>query len=278
MAVVLITGCGSGFGLLSALRFARAGEVVVAGVRDARRAEALRDAQAAEGLAVEVIELDVGEPASVEAGVARVLAEHGRIDVLVNNAGRGMSGPVEETTDADARSLFDTNLLGPLRMVRAVLPSMRARRSGVVVQVSSIAGRVSAPFAGIYSATKFALEAMSESLHYEVRPFGVRVVIVEPGSFPTGFDERRRHVGPGDGSPYGPLHRRWEEASARLPGREQTADPDAVAAAIHRAATRPDHPLRCLVGADAELIDGLRRSLDDAAFEHTVRQALDFWE
>lgn len=279
VGVALITGCSSGFGLLSALHFARAGEAVVAGVRDLSDGEPLSAARAAEGLDLRVLALDVTDATSVERAVAQALEWHGRIDVLVNNAGYGLSGAVEETTDADARALFDTNLFGPLRLLRAVLPGMRAQHSGVVVQVSSIAGRVSAPFAGVYSATKFALEAVSESLHYELRPFGIRVAIIEPGTYATGFRHNRRAAGSsGDSSPYSAVRQRWEVAAAGLPGRDQPGDPALVAAAVYDAATRCDHPLRRLVGADAELIAALRHDLDDDEFERTVRSALDFWD
>jgi NAD(P)-dependent dehydrogenase (short-subunit alcohol dehydrogenase family) len=156
---------------------------------------------------------------------------------------------------------------------------MREQGSGVVVNVSSIGGRVASPFAGIYSATKYALEAVSEALHYELGPFGIRVAVVEPGGYPTPFDANRRLADANDASPYADLRRRWEEAYGNLPGREgPPPDPDDVARAIRAVATDPDAPLRTLVGADAELIGGLRRDLDDAQFEHTIRSALDFWE
>ncbi len=278
MAVALISGCSSGFGLSSALHFARAGETVVAGMRDPGRGSALVEACRPEGLDVEVVPLDVRDTASVDAAVSGALETHGRIDVLVNNAGQGLSGAIEDTEELEARALFETNVFGPMRLLRAVLPSMRANGTGVVVNVSSIAGRVSAPFAGVYSATKFALEALSEALHYEVRPFGVRVAIIEPGTFATGFAGNRWVAGADGKSPYAGVQRRWEAATADLPGREQPGDPTSVAAAVYEAATRSDHPLRRLVGADAELLGALRHDLDDAAFEHTVRAALDFWE
>lgn len=278
MAVVLITGCSSGFGLLTAVHFARAGHTVVATVRDPEGATALRAAAEDEGLPIGVAALDVTDPVSVDRAVAGVLEAHGRIDVAVNNAGISLRAAVEDTSDTDARRVLETNVLGPLRVVRAVLPAMRARRHGVIVNVSSVAGKVAQPFAGMYSATKFALEAMSEALHYEVRPFGVRVVIVEPGHFLTRLDDNRLVAHPDGESPYAGLRHRWEVAAAGLPGRGQPGDPASVAVAIYEAATTPDHPLRRLVGADAELIATLRRDLDDATFERTVRTALDLWD
>ncbi|CAN5810152.1 oxidoreductase [soil metagenome] len=278
MAVCLITGCSSGFGLATALHFARAGETVVAGVRHVARATELEHWCAREGLAVDVVTLYVDDEASVTRAVAGVVDAHGRLDVLVNNAGIGLSGAIEESTDADVRQLFETNVFGPLRLLRSVLAVMRHQGGGVVVNISSLSGVVSAPFSGVYSATKFAVEALSEALHYEVRPFGIRVAIVEPGRFAiTAFNDNRLVAGP-DASPYSERRHRWDAAMERLPGRDQPAEADAVALAVYEAATRADHPLRRLVGADAELVAGLRRDLDDASFEHTVRTALDFWD
>lgn len=278
MAVVLITGCSSGFGLLTALHFARAGHTVVATVRDPDSAPVLRAASDEEDLDIEVVPLDVTDPGSIERAVAGTLEAHGAIDVVVNNAGISLRGAVEDTSVGDARRVLETNVLGPLQVIRAVLPAMRARRQGVIVNVSSVAGKVAQPFGGMYSASKFALEGLSEALHYEVRPFGVRVVIVEPGHFGTCLGDNRLVADPDGVSAYAELRRRWEVAAARLPGRSQPGDPASVAVAIYEAATTPDHPLRRLVGADAELIASLRRDLDDESFERTVRAALDFWD
>ena len=281
MAVVLITGCSSGFGLLTALHFARQGETVIAGVRRPSTARELRRRRDEERLSFDIVGLDVTDEASVAAAVSGVLEAQGRIDVLVNNAGVGSHGAIEDTSPEVVQAVFDTNVFGPLRLLRAVLPVMRSQGQGVVVNMSSLAGRVSAPFAGIYSATKFALEALSECLHYEVAPFGIRVALIEPGAFVTAFAENRLEPGAHGNnvaSPYARTLRRWEEASARLPGRNDGGDPAEVAAAVYEAATQPDHPLRRLVGADAELIATLHHDLEDAAFEHTVRTALDFWD
>lgn len=276
MGVVLVTGASRGVGSATALQFARMGHTVVAGVRDPRA-----DAQlgaGTDGLTLEVAILDVTDPGSIEATVDGVLDRHGSLDVVINNAGIGLWGAVEDSTDAEVRLVFETNVFGPLRVCRAVLPAMRRQGAGVIVNVSSIAGRVSAPFSGVYSATKFALEALSEALHYEARPFGVRVAIIEPGVVATGFNDHRLVADPDHVSAYDGLRGRWEAAAARLPGRDHPADPSTVATAVYRAATDPQHPLRRLVGADAELIARLRHDLDDAGFERTVRTALDFWE
>ncbi|HUF33397.1 MAG TPA: SDR family oxidoreductase [Acidimicrobiales bacterium] len=278
MAVALITGCSSGFGLLAALHGARQGHTVVATMRDASCAGELEAARDDEGLDLRIVALDVTSDASVAAAVDGVVSDLGRIDVLVNNAGLGIRGAVEEVDVAQAEAVFATNVFGVLRVTKAVLPVMRDAGSGVIVNVSSIAGRVSPPFGGIYGASKYALEAVSEALHYEVHPFGIRVAVVEPGSFPTRFDDNRQ-VADADGSPYDELRARWDAAYGNVPGREGgPADPQVVAEAIWEVATDPEAPLRRLVGTDAELLGALRADLDDDAFEQTVRTALDFWD
>lgn len=141
---------------------------------------------------MEWLALDVRDEASVARGVARVIDACGRIDVLVNNAGIGLAGAVEDTAPADLMEQLDTNLLGPLRLLRAVLPHMRARASGRVIQVSSLAGRLAVPFQGAYVASKFALEGLSESLALELRPLGIDVVLIEPGDVRSGFGAARR--------------------------------------------------------------------------------------
>jgi NAD(P)-dependent dehydrogenase (short-subunit alcohol dehydrogenase family) len=278
VAVALVTGCSSGFGLLTALHGTRLGHTVVAAVRRPDRADALCQAADHEGLPIDVVALDVTSEASVAAAVDEAVQRHGSIDVLVNNAGIGIRGAVEDVSVDEAREVFETNVFGVMRVTRAVLPVMRRAGTGVIVNVSSIAGRVSPPFGGVYAASKHAVEALSDALHYEVRPFGVRVAVVEPGSFPTRFDDNRRVAGR-PGSPYAGLQARWDDAYDRVPGREGgPADPHVVAEAIWEVATDPEAPRRRLVGDDAELLGGLWADLDDAAFEHTVRAALDFWD
>ena len=182
MARVLITGCSTGIGRATAVELTARGHEVVA---TARRPESLDGLEVAERLA-----LDVDDAASVQAAVAAA----GTVDVLVNNAGWESAGPVEKADLDEVRAMFETNLLGAARMVQAVLPAMRERGSGTIVNVSSVAGVVAGPLNGFYAASKHALEAMSESLHYEVGHFGVRVVIIEPGAFATAFgDNARRH-------------------------------------------------------------------------------------
>jgi NAD(P)-dependent dehydrogenase (short-subunit alcohol dehydrogenase family) len=279
MAVVLITGCSSGFGMLASLVFARKGDTVYASMRDTAKSAALEEAAAKENLKVNVIQLDVNDERSVQAAVAKVVDAEGRIDVLVNNAGIGHHGPIEETDDGEVREIFETNTFGPLRAIRAVAPAMRAQKAGVIANVSSLAGVVCPPFEGIYSGTKHALEALSEALYYELHPFGVRVLLIEPGGFSTNIENTRRYPKAyGEGSPYAELDQRFEKALTRLPAAAERADPQIVADLIYDAVNDKEPKLRYLVGQDAEMIGGLRRQMDDATFEKTMRQSLDFWD
>ena len=184
--IILITGTSSGFGRGTAETLFRAGHTVYASMRGANgknrdAAEALRK------LGIKTVELDVCDDASVEAGVKTVLAEACKIDVLVNNAGIGSVGVTEAFTAEEAKVVFDTNVIGLLRVTRAVLPSMRQKRDGLVINISSVLGRVTFPFLGIYGASKFAVEALSDSLRYEVSQLGVEVVEVQPSAYPTNF-------------------------------------------------------------------------------------------
>ncbi|MBI1392236.1 MAG: SDR family NAD(P)-dependent oxidoreductase [Alphaproteobacteria bacterium] len=185
---ILITGCSSGFGRLGAEHYARLGAKVFATMRNMPRPEAdeLRKLARDENLDIELIEIDVRDDQQVAKGVARAeKSAGGGIDVLVNNAGLGVTGPVE-LQDMEATMLaFDTNVFGCQRMARAVLPGMRAKKSGQIFQISSQLGRLIVPGAGHYSATKFALEAMGEQMAYELVPHGIDVTIIQPGGYPT---------------------------------------------------------------------------------------------
>jgi NAD(P)-dependent dehydrogenase (short-subunit alcohol dehydrogenase family) len=259
MPVALVTGSSSGIGLATAVHFARHGYEVYAGVRGA--APELTRAIEAEALAIRPVPLDVDHDASVERGVGEVMGQAGRIDVLVNNAGIGGGGALEDVPVDFARAMFETNYFGAIRMIRAVLPGMRARRTGAIVNVSSVAGVVAIAGHGHYSAVKHALEAASEVLAQEVHGFGIRVAIIEPGVVLTPiFSKARRFSDPT--SPYADHVRRLLLFyQKQFPHAAQPAD---VAAAIHVAVTTDTPRLRWLVGDDARrLADGRRRLSDE---------------
>jgi len=183
---ILITGASSGFGRDTAETLFRAGHTVYASMRGTLG----KNREAAEGLrklGLMTVELDVSDDASVEAGIKKVLAEAGKIDVLINNAGIGSAGVTEAFTPEQAKVVFETNVVGLLRVNRAVLPSMRENRDGLIINIGSVLGRVTFPFFGIYGASKFAVEALTDSLRYEVSQLGVEVVEVQPSAYPTNF-------------------------------------------------------------------------------------------
>ncbi len=275
MQNVFITGCSSGFGLLTALLFARRGDRVFATMRDPAKGGELRHAAEAERLPLSLLRLDICDPDSVEAAVR----EAARIDVLVNNAGIECRSSIEDASDADVRRQFDTNVFGTLRVIRAVLPGMRAARRGTIVNVSSIAGLVSRPYGGLYAASKHALEAISEALHFEVAPFGLRVVVIEPGQYGTRLLD---NAFPGGGftpaSPYWERSARFDQALARLRPGGVIGDPQEVAELIHRTVHEERPRLRYLAGADAEMIATAHKQMDFETYERAMRQSLDWFD
>lgn len=185
---VLITGCSSGFGRVGALHYARLGAKVIATMRNMPRpeAESLAAEAAKDKLDLHIVEIDVTSDASVASGTAKALEiAGGRIDTLVNNAGIGITGPVEAQDMAATQLIFDTNVFGIQRMLRALLPQMRAAKGGQIFNISSQLGRVIVPGGGHYSATKFAVEALSEQMAYELVPHGIDVTVIQPGGYPT---------------------------------------------------------------------------------------------
>lgn len=256
----LVTGAGSGIGRATAQVLTDHGHDVVA---TARRPDVLDDLDVALRLP-----LDVTDDESVAACVAAA----GDIDVLVNNAGISETGPLESYPLDVARRMFETNFFGPLRLITALVPAMRERGRGVVVNVTSVEGKVAAPLAGMYCATKHALEAASETLHLEVGHFGVRVVIVEPGYIAPGMKGGRRHGE--DGTPYEELRRQWSGADDTLVGPGGRPAPGLVGEAIAAAVADTTTPLRIPVGADAEMVLAARRQLDDDAFHQSMRELL----
>lgn len=242
----LITGSSKGFGRALAIAALNAGDRVVA---TARHAEALNDLIATAPERSLAVALDVTDRAQVDAAVDAAIASFGAIDVLVNNAGLASVGAVEELDEDQHRSLMDTMYFGPIAMIQAVLPGMRNRRGGTIVQMSSMGGQVSMPGFGAYCGAKFGLEAISEALAAEVAPFGIRVLIVEPGAFATSFGGGRAQTSPDSGhydATVGPQRAAVEGMDGSQPG-----DPDKAAAAILKALDSAAPPLRLALGTDA---------------------------
>lgn len=268
MAVVLISGCRTGIGLATALAFARRGDTVYAGIRDHSRSDALQAAARTVGATISVIELDVTDAGSVSDAVAAVVSSAGRVDVLVNNAGIGYAGPVEEMDAGLARAVFETNFWGPVRLIREVLPHMRGHGGGVIVNISSFTTQIPAlPVVSMYTASKAALSAMTESLRWEVAAQNVRVLAIEPGLFSTGF----YHAGQtrvADRSPYFRLVERVDQMLAD--GVTNGADPGQLAEAIVEAVADPATPTRLVVGEDAiKQIDAFR-AMEPASWDRAM--------
>jgi NAD(P)-dependent dehydrogenase (short-subunit alcohol dehydrogenase family) len=254
---VLVTGAAGAIGMATARVLANRGHSVVA-----------TDISAVNGLeGIQAHVLDVTSDDSV----ARCIDEVGPFDAVVNNAAISGGGPVEAYPLDRIRQMFETNTLGAFRVIQAVLPAWRKRGSGVIVNVSSVSGRVASPLEAAYSASKFALEALTESLHLEVRHFGIRSVLIEPGNIAPGMKASELHKGPAD---YAGLWEQWAGAHTKMTGPSGPPGPELVALAIASAIEDPATPLRVPVGQDAEMILGARRSLGDQAFEDAMRKAV----
>jgi NAD(P)-dependent dehydrogenase (short-subunit alcohol dehydrogenase family) len=255
----LVTGATSGFGRTIVDAALARGDAVVA---TSRQTNGLADLEGDER--VLVTRLDVTDAAEREAAVTAALERFGRIDVLVNNAGRTQVGAVEETTEDELRALFDLHFFAPAALTRLVLPAMRAQGGGAIVQMSSVGGQVTAPGFGAYCATKFALEGLTQTLQEEVEAFGIRTLIVEPGAFRTGLFRPGAAYESAEMPEYadvvGPTRAYVREGDGQQPG-----DPVKAAEAIVAALEADDPPLRLVLGADA--IGNIRRRLESLTTE-----------
>src|ERR1700691_2544509 len=258
MAVVVITRTSTGIGLATAVAFGRAGYDVYAIMRNPDRAPELASVAAKERLPVKVLAMDVDDDASVDKAIAGVLADKGRIDVLVNNAGISVGGSVEELPLSEFRQAMETNYFGALRCIQAVIPGMRERRSGHIVNVSSVAGKLAGPAQGPYTASKWALEALSESLAGEVKPFGIHVSIVEPGVIATAIFGKRREIPANTRYPHERRLNALFDASLKQP-----VSPFVVADKMVEIVRSDTWKLRHPVGPDAEPFLQYRASMSD---------------
>jgi NAD(P)-dependent dehydrogenase (short-subunit alcohol dehydrogenase family) len=266
--VVLITGCSSGIGAATARHLAHLGWTVYA---TARRPETLRDLEAA---GCRALALDVTDEDSMQAAVAAVEADHGAVGVLVNNAGYGQTGAIETVSLDQVRAQFETNVFGLVRMCQLVLPGMRAQRWGKIVNVSSMGGRFTFPGAGHYHASKHAVEAISDALRFEVRAFGVDVIVVEPGIILTGFGEHARPGAKGDG-PYADfdaaVKTAYVETYEKGLLRRLGGPPETVARRIAKAITASRPRARYTVTASARALIAQKAVLPDAGWDAVMR-------
>jgi NAD(P)-dependent dehydrogenase (short-subunit alcohol dehydrogenase family) len=261
MAVVLVTGCSTGIGLDAALAFARRGDTTYASMRDLAKATTLRERAAADGLDIEVMQLDVTDGESVAAAIGSIESRHGAIDVLVNNAGIGSSGPIELIDLDKAMAVYDTNVWGAVRAIRAVLPAMRAKGAGVIINVTSVASRVpGTQYGGFYSSSKHALGTLSEALAMEVNPFGIRVACVEPGFFDTEIFASSDWKNPAIPGPY-EADQEWVNRFYVLSGEAMGGDPAVAGNFIADIVADPEAPMHNLIGDDAhQFVDAVEQA------------------
>ena len=259
--VVVITGVSSGIGRATAAKFALRGYRVFGTVRNLARTQPIAG--------VELVQMDVRDEASVQQGIEAIIAQAQRIDVLVNSAGVSLLGATEETSIAEAQTLFDTNVFGILRTTRAVLPHMRAQRSGRIVNISSVLGFLPAPYMGLYSASKHAVEGMSETLDHEVRKFGIRVSLVEPAFTKTSLDANAPHAA-ATLSAYDAERRVVSQSIQK--SIQKAPDPDGVASTIVDAALGAWKMRRTPKG-EASLLSRLRRFMPAGPVDASLRKA-----
>jgi NAD(P)-dependent dehydrogenase (short-subunit alcohol dehydrogenase family) len=272
--VAVVTGSSSGIGLETALLLARSGFQTYATMRNLKKSQNITELANVENLPLTVIQLDVDDDRSVKDAISQIVTENKRIDVLVNNAGYGLFSPIEDVTLGQVKKQFETNFFGVVRVTKEVLPIMRKHREGTIVNVSSGAGRVGIPVLSAYAATKFALEGFSESMRYELKEWGITIVIIEPGAIKTKVFE---NVKTGDirsrsESPYAGLIERASNGFGKM--MDNSSSPKLVAEAILNAITSKEPEIRYVVGDDAEYIMKIRKNSTDKEFESWMYESI----
>jgi NAD(P)-dependent dehydrogenase (short-subunit alcohol dehydrogenase family) len=267
--VALVTGASSGIGAETALLLRKAGFTVYAAARRAERMQPL----VSQGISV--LSMDITDEASITAGVERIIAATGRVDVLVNNAGYGSYGSVEDVPLAEARRQFDVNVFGLARLIQLVLPGMRAQRGGRIINVSSIGGKFYEPLGGWYHATKFAVEGLSDSLRLELKPFGIDVVLIEPGPIRTewGAIARESMLKASAGTAYASQATSVARMLETADNSRASSGPDVVARKIVKVATARHPRARYPVGRGAGTIVRARKVLPDGAMDALISRA-----
>ncbi|WP_159877655.1 oxidoreductase [Aquitalea denitrificans] len=267
--VALVTGASSGIGKATALRLKALGFTVYAAARRTVRMRALESA------GIHVLSMDVTDDASMSQGVAEIMARSGRIDVLVNNAGYGSYGSVEEVPLSEARAQFDVNVFGAVRLTQLVLPHMRGQHAGTIVNITSMGGKIHTPLGAWYHGTKFALEAISDCLRMEVEPFGINVVVIEPGGIKTEWADiaaQKLREMSGEGA-YASQAHAMAESMVGDDSRKRQSPPALIANTIAKAVCAHRPKTRYAVGFGAKPMIFLRRLLSDRAFDGFMRMA-----
>jgi NAD(P)-dependent dehydrogenase (short-subunit alcohol dehydrogenase family) len=269
--VAIVTGSSSGIGLESALLLARNGYITYATMRSPEKDTSIKTVVQKEGLPIRVVQLDVTDDSSVKNAVDHIISEAGRIDVLVNNAGYGLGGALEDLSMEEIKSQYETNLFGLIRVTQAVLPTMRKQRSGRILNLSSGAGIFGYPGGSAYVSTKFAVEGLSESIAYELEPFGIKVILIEPGFIRTNFANvmvvAKKAQDPA--SPYSELMQKIMASASELA--KNASDAELVANVILDAASNPNPRLRYLAGKDVESWAAGKKKMDELEFFKMIK-------
>ena len=270
--VALVTGSSSGIGFETSLMLARAGFNTYASMRNLEKSKNITEIAKKEKLPLQVVQLDVNNDGSVKDAIVKILKADQRIDVLINNAGYGLFGSVEDTSIEEIKSQFETNFFGVVRVTQQVLPLMRRQNSGTIVNVSSVGGRIGLPALSAYHSTKFAVEGLSESIAFELEPFGIRVVIIEPGVIRTNIlnssSSAKKALDPK--SPYFSLSQKLNDNFKSMMESELSSPPEEVAKVILQAVTSENPQLRYSVGDDAANLIHARKNMPDKEFRKMI--------
>ena len=270
--VALVTGSSSGIGFETCLALARDGFHTFASMRDTKKAPPLQEAAKKENLNIEIIPLDVDKGDSIKSAVSKIISNAGRIDVLVNNAGYGLFGCVEDVPVDDFKKQFETNFFGVIRIIQEIAPIMRKQGSGFIVNISSVAGRIGFPASPAYISSKFALEGLSECLRYELDQFGVKTIIIEPGVIKTSFFSSMQVVKPKNGSPYKDITDKVVSGVKMMA--EMGTAPVEVAKTVVKSINDKDPLPRYVVGTDAAMFLEAKKMKTDIEFENYLKKEL----
>jgi len=271
--VAVVTGSSSGIGYETALTLARNGFLTYATMRNLNKSENIKKVATKENLPIHIHQLDVTDDVSVKNTVQAILSETGRIDVLVNNAGYGLNGAFEDLAMDEIKAQYETNVFGLIRTTQSVLPIMRRQKSGIIVNISSGAGRFGFPGSSAYISTKFAVEGLSESMSYELEPFGIKVVLVEPGVIRTNFVTVVAKKSQDPNSPYSQIMQKTATAFENMMA-NASSSPDIVAKVVLNAVTNENPNLRYLAGKDVETWLDSKRNMSDEEFYKMMKQNL----
>ncbi len=270
--IALVTGCSSGIGFETALELSRADYFTYATMRNTSKAGKIQEIAKKENLKLQVIELDVDKEESIKSAVKKIQEQKGRIDVLVNNAGYGLFGCLEDVSINELKAQFETNFFGVVRLIQEIAPTMRKQGSGIIVNVSSVAGRIGFPGTPAYISSKFALEGLSECMRYELSPFGIKTIIIEPGVIKTNFFSAMKVSEGKKDSPYKEITEKVMNGVKMMA--EMGTPADEVAKTILKAIQTEEPLPRYIVGSDASMFLEAKKMKTDIEFENYIKKEL----